>query len=224
MKLPPRPPLLHPLRAFAPACTRRIAITGVASLAAAALAGCATPRSDAELDALKRVRFEDTPDGARAVLDESILFEFGKADFAGSADAVIDALRPVFARARGSIVVEGHTDSLGAPAFNLDLSRRRAERVRDELIKRQVAPERIVARGMGSSKPRRSPETTELDRRLNRRAELLFPGETVASLGGNELERRSDSTLQQLSRSLGDKDDKPAASGDTKAGDGGDKK
>ena len=221
MKLLSRQPLPSLLSAVQPRCSRRLA---VAALASALLAGCATPRPDGELEALNRVRFEDTPDGARAVLDESILFEFGKADFAGSADSVLDLLRPVFARARGNIVVEGHTDSLGSAAFNLELSRRRAERVRDELIRRQVAPERIVARGMGSSKPRRAPETSEIDRRLNRRAELLFPGETVASLGGSELERRSDSMLQQLSRALGETGEKPAIKGDGAAGDGGQRK
>lgn len=189
--------------------------------AGALLAGCATPRPDAELEAIKRVRFEDTPDGARAVLDESILFEFGKADFAGSADTVLDVLRPVFSRARGNIVVEGHTDGVGTTAFNLELSRRRAERVRDELIKRQVAPERIVARGLGSSKPRRAPETSDRDRRMNRRAELLFPGETVASLGGDDLEKRSDSMLQQISRVLGEKPgDKPGEKTGEKPADG----
>lgn len=199
-----------PLLAAAKPLTALTSMTGLAGMTALSLlAGCAAPkreRSAGELDALKRVRFEDTPEGARAVLDDSILFEFGKAEFAGAADAVFDVLRPAFAKARGQIIVEGHTDGVGASAFNLELSRRRAERVREELIKRQIAPERIVARGMGSSKPRRSPETSETDRRLNRRAEFLFPGETVASLGGRELEQSSDSRLSQLDKLLGSDD------------------
>lgn len=173
----------------------------------ATLAGCASqpaPLTDAEAEALKRVRFEDTPSGARAVLDESILFEFGKADFASSADPVLDVLKPAFARARGQIIVEGHTDSIGSAAFNVDLSKRRADRVREALIKRQIPPDRVVARGLGSSKPRRSPESTDDDRRLNRRAEFLFPGETVSSLDGREMERQSESRLAQLGKTLKD--------------------
>ena len=183
---------------------------GAAALAMAALFGCATPppqapqRSAAEVEAFKRVRFEDTGDGARAVLDESILFEFGKAEFAGSADPVLDVLRPAFARARGLIIVEGHSDGIGTAAFNLDLSKRRADRVREALIQRQVPPERISSRGLGSSKPRKSPEINDDDRRLNRRAEFLFPGETVASLDGREVERHAETRLSQLSRVLKD--------------------
>lgn len=175
-------------------------------------AACSTPAPaptppDASLDVRRRFRFEDTPEGARLVLEESILFEFGKADFAGAALDALDALRPAFERARGAIIVEGHTDGVGNAAFNLDLSRRRAERVREELIKRRIAPERITARAMGASRPRRSPETTDQDRRLNRRAEFLFPGETVASLGGRELESQTDARLGQIGRLL---DDAPA--------------
>lgn len=188
---------------------KRRLLLAYCSGAALALAGCAKPPAppppeDPDLLALKRLRFEDTPDGARAVLDSSILFEFGKAEFSNdSAELVMDLLRPAFQRARGLIIVEGHTDGVGTAAVNQDLSRRRAERVREELIKRQIAPERVVARGMGSSKPRRTPEVNERDRRLNRRAEFLFPGETVASLGGRELEQSSDARLEHLSRLLG---------------------
>jgi len=155
--------------------------------------------SAAEAEALKRVRFEDTAQGARAVLDDSILFEFGKSDLAPSADLVLDALRPALARARGVIIVEGHTDSVGSDAFNLELSKRRAERVRDALIKRQVPPERVRAVGLGSTSPRVKPERSDEDRRLNRRAEFLFPDETVASLDG----RAADSTRQTSLGALG---------------------
>lgn len=201
----PAAPSRHPLTA------RRQALAAAVMPLVALVAGCAAPPApptpppprSGELDALRRLRFEDTPDGARAVLDDSILFEFGKADFAGAADTVFDLLRPALAKARGVIIVEGHTDSVGSPAFNLELSRRRADRVREELIKRQIAPERVVARGLGATKPRRTPEVTEADRRLNRRAEFLFPGETVASLGGRELEQGSQSRLEQLDQLLG---------------------
>jgi outer membrane protein OmpA-like peptidoglycan-associated protein len=190
--------------------SRRLALSGAALWA---LAGCATRDQPAsiEIESPKRVRFEDTPEGARVVLDDSILFEFGKSEFAGPADTLLDLLRPVLARARGLIIIEGHTDSVGQAAFNLDLSKRRAERVREELIKRQVAPERIVARALGASKPRRTPELTEADRRMNRRAELLFPGETVASLDGVAVTERADSSLARLGKLLGERPDAPAA-------------
>lgn len=173
-----------------------------------ALGGCATPpppqKSQAELDALKRVRFEDTPAGARAILDESILFDTGKTELLATSDTVFEVLMPVFAKARGKIVVEGHADGRGLEAKNRELSERRALSVKNALIARKVAPDRIDVKGYGSSVKRRNPEITEEDWRLNRRAEFLFPGETVASLDGRQVEKRAETALDQLAKALND--------------------
>jgi outer membrane protein OmpA-like peptidoglycan-associated protein len=166
------------------------------------LMGCAAQPTAAEAEARTRVRFEDGPEGARAILAESILFEVGKTDFANAADPVLDVLKPAFEKARGKIIVEGHTDSTGSDSFNKKLSLERAEKVRAAIVARQVPPNRVEARGMGKDKPRRSPEVTEHDRQLNRRAEILFPGETVDTLGGREIEGKADSVLNQLSKAL----------------------
>lgn len=143
-----------------------------------------------------RLRFEDSPEGARAILPDSILFEFGKSDLAADAEPFIDLLKPAFAKARGQIIVEGHTDSVGSDAVNKRLSLERANRVRTSILARQVPPNRVEVRGLGKDKPRKMPETSDEDRQLNRRAEILFPGETVASLGGREIEELS----KQLAR------------------------
>ena len=147
-----------------------------------ALWGCAAQPPAAEVDARSRVRFEDSPDGARAILSEAILFEVGKTTFANAAEPVLDVLKPAFAKARGKILVEGHTDGTGSEAFNRKLSVDRAETVRRAIVARQVPPNRVEARGFGKDRPRRSPELTDQDRQLNRRAEIVFPGETVDSL------------------------------------------
>ena len=190
---------MHPM--LAAACRRGtvwllLALTSV-------LWGCATPPSASETEARNRVRFEDTPEGARAILSESILFEVGKTTFANAAEPVLDVLKPAFAKARGKIIVEGHTDSTGSDALNRKLSVDRAERVRGAIVARQVPPNRVDARGFGKDRPRKTPETTDQDRQLNRRAEILFPGETVDTLGGREIEGRADSVLGQLSKALG---------------------
>ncbi len=165
--------------------------------------GCAAQPTAADAEARSRVRFEDSPDGARAILSESILFEVGKTTFANAADPVLDVLKPAFSKARGRIIVEGHTDSTGTDAFNKKLSLERAERVRAAIVARQVPPNRVDARGLGKDRPRRSPETTDQDRQLNRRAEILFPGETVDTLGGREIEGKADNVLAQLNKALG---------------------
>ena len=63
---------------------------------------------------------------------------------------VVDELsrRPV-----PEIVVIGHTDRVGAVPYNDTLSLRRAERVRDELVKVGVAAERIRVEGRGEREP-----------------------------------------------------------------------
>lgn len=68
-------------------------------------------------------------------------------------------------------VIEGHTDNIGDPNGNLQLSKQRAESVRNLLISLGVDPDRLEAHGFGKSRPRASNETVE-GRALNRRVEV----------------------------------------------------
>lgn len=52
-----------------------------------------------------------------------------------------------------TVTIEGHTDSVGKPASNQKLSERRANAVRDALIKKGVSASRIRAVGYGQTKP-----------------------------------------------------------------------
>jgi len=66
-------------------------------------------------------------------------------------------------------VIEGHTDSRGADAYNQDLSRRRAESVKNYLVEKfGVSPARLTAVGYGESKPIADNDTKE-GRQKNRR-------------------------------------------------------
>ena len=68
--------------------------------------------------------------------------------------------------------IEGHTDTSGDAAKNLDLSKRRAESVRNALIKQfGIAAERLTAEGLGQTKPL-SPNDTPQGRANNRRVEF----------------------------------------------------
>lgn len=77
------------------------------------------------------------------------------------------------------ISLSGHTDALGTKDYNADLSTRRADVVRDYLIKVGVASSQIVAIAKGASQPRR-PNVTETGvdnpegRRANRRTEIYL--------------------------------------------------
>lgn len=71
------------------------------------------------------------------------------------------------------VEIGGHTDAYGPDAYNLGLSKRRAERVRDYLIKGGADPNRITAVGYGEGKPKDTNENME-GRRLNRRIEFTI--------------------------------------------------
>lgn len=72
-----------------------------------------------------------------------------------------------------NLMVVGHTDSTGDPQANVQLSQRRAERVRDALVSRHgVAASRLTAQGVGAALPVTSNDT-EAGRQQNRRVELV---------------------------------------------------
>jgi|tagenome__1003787_1003787.scaffolds.fasta_scaffold19969641_1 OOP family OmpA-OmpF porin len=77
---------------------------------------------------------------------------------------------------RRTIYIEGHTDSSGTGSYNLELSQRRADAVRDFLVDNGISPNRIVARGYGEADPVASNDTAS-GRRDNRRVEVIVPRE-----------------------------------------------
>lgn len=71
------------------------------------------------------------------------------------------------------IAVEGHTDNVGEANYNLELSQRRANSVKNYLVSKGVDASRITSEGFGQTKPKATNETEE-GRALNRRVELRF--------------------------------------------------
>jgi len=69
------------------------------------------------------------------------------------------------------IRTEGHTDSVGAEEYNMDLSFRRANAVYALLTQQGIAGNRIEVVGFGESTPVAT-NTTEAGRQMNRRVEL----------------------------------------------------
>jgi outer membrane protein OmpA-like peptidoglycan-associated protein len=71
------------------------------------------------------------------------------------------------------VAIEGHTDSVGGDAYNLALSDKRAEAVRNALLSRGIAGMRVTAKGMGESAPVASNDTAA-GRQRNRRVEIII--------------------------------------------------
>ncbi len=71
---------------------------------------------------------------------------------------------------RETLVITGHTDSVGSDAFNLELSRRRAQSVKQYLVEQYAIDEnRLIVRGAGESQPiadNNTPEGQAQNRRV----------------------------------------------------------
>lgn len=121
--------------------------------------------------------------GMVITLSGSVLFASGKYALLNTAmtklDQVAEALKAQDAEKR--MVVEGHTDSQGSDSTNQPLSLNRATAVRDYLVSRGVASEKIQAVGMGSSKPITDNKTAE-NRANNRRVEIIIGVSRVSAL------------------------------------------
>ncbi|MDO6517566.1 OmpA family protein [Zobellia uliginosa] len=75
------------------------------------------------------------------------------------------------------IEIGTHTDIRGNAEYNRDLSQKRADSAKEFMVKNGIAPERVIAKGYGESKPIVKCETeescTEEDHEWNRRCELV---------------------------------------------------
>jgi len=74
------------------------------------------------------------------------------------------------------VIISGHTDNTGSASYNIALSRKRAEEVRNYLLKQGVPKERFQIEYMGLTNPIALNDTLE-GRALNRRVEFKFYGE-----------------------------------------------
>ncbi len=112
-----------------------------------------------------------------------VLFEFNRAEVKASAQArmaqLADFLRQYPDR---RVSIEGHTDSVGSASYNAELSQRRAEAIKGQLIGLGIAPERISTVGYGKDFPVAANDT-DTNRAINRRVEVVISesGQMVSS-------------------------------------------
>jgi len=104
-----------------------------------------------------------------------IYFEYNKATILPESYPVIDeAAAIVMNHPNIKVEINGHTDAIGTPEYNLGLSYMRANVVRDYLIEvHEISPERLVPMAYGESRPVAS-NTTEEGRAKNRRVEFFI--------------------------------------------------
>ena len=102
-----------------------------------------------------------------------ILFRTGSANISDESSEVLDELvRVLRACPNSEVEIAGHTDNVGDPDNNLDLSRRRAQAVVDYLVKEGIPASKLSAAGYGETRPVATNETAEGKAR-NRRIEFV---------------------------------------------------
>jgi outer membrane protein OmpA-like peptidoglycan-associated protein len=147
---------------------------------AAALAREKAELSDRLHGALSQVA--ETKDSARGMIVSlpDILFDLNEATLKSDAQVVIAKLAGILLiLPELNLRVEGHTDSTGDPDYNLKLSEKRADSVRDFLARQGIGAERMVAVGYGLTRPAADNSTKE-GRAKNRRVEIVIAEGRVA--------------------------------------------
>ena len=125
--------------------------------------------------ALPGADVERVGEGIRLVLNEnSVRFDTGKATLTSAAKANLNKLVPVFKEyADTNIEIFGYTDSTGSPEFNLSLSQKRAEAVKNYLSSNGLISSRFKITGKGIADPIASNDTAD-GRSQNRRVEFAI--------------------------------------------------
>ena len=104
------------------------------------------------------------------------LFDFDKYVIRPDASAKLDDLVSKLAGVNLEVIVAvGHTDSIGTEAYNLALSKRRADAVKQYLVSKGIEANRIYTEGKGESQPVADNRTAE-GRQKNRRVEVEVIG------------------------------------------------
>lgn len=120
-----------------------------------------------------------TPDGWVLTLPETVLFDYNKADLRAEAKQTITKVSKLLQHfAKAKIKVLGHADNTGDAGRNQELSKRRAESVRDALAAQHVATNRMTVEGYGASRPVASNDS-DAGRAQNRRVEIVLNEETL---------------------------------------------
>jgi len=130
--------------------------------------------AQAAADLAKFATVKQETRGMVITLSGSVLFASAKWDLLPAAQVKLNEVADALIKQDpdSKIVVEGHTDSQGTPVNNQQLSQRRAQAVRDYLVTRGIASDRITAQGFGLSRSIADNASSE-GRANNRRVEIV---------------------------------------------------
>lgn len=114
---------------------------------------------------------------------DTINFDFDKADLRPKEKELLSRIVGVLLTWHGyRVQIWGHTDDIGSDEYNLELSQRRAEAVKNYLVEAGIDPSIITIKGFGKSRPLVPGKTPEA-RAKNRRVEIGIIDTTITYQG-----------------------------------------
>ncbi len=115
--------------------------------------------------------FDLTPIQTKSeVILSNIYYDFDKASLRASSKIELNKLASMLRETPGVVIqINAHTDSRGGAAYNLKLSKARAQAVVDYLVSQGINPKRLVAKGWGEAQPLIPNARTDDEFQANRR-------------------------------------------------------
>ncbi|MEN8205863.1 MAG: OmpA family protein [Pseudomonadota bacterium] len=138
------------------------------------LTGCATVTNEQAVgtDTTRGITIVPLVDGStRVTIATDAAFDYGSTVLRPAFSADLSQVMKLYSRQ--SVRVAGYTDNVGAVAYNLDLSRQRAQAVADTLFAQGYNAAQVSVSGYGESNPVAS-NADASGRYRNRRVELLI--------------------------------------------------
>jgi OmpA-OmpF porin, OOP family len=103
---------------------------------------------------------------------DNVLFDFDKDVIKSMAYPLLENVVEILEKNPAmSVELNGHCDNVGTPEYNMDLSLRRANAVKNYLVRKGIAKSRLGTKGFGFTKPI-ALNGTDTGRAMNRRVEL----------------------------------------------------
>lgn len=113
-------------------------------------------------------------DKVKVVLPEAVLFKINSADLNTDYFPILKKMSAILNKYKKTdILITGYTDVTGTDAYNNNLSKKRAESAKQNLVENGVADRRIYTWGLGSRNPV-ADNSTEEGRKQNRRVEYVI--------------------------------------------------
>src|SRR5690606_924955 len=113
-----------------------------------------------------------TPEPQKEITFEDVLFEYDKYELTADSAGKVKETAELIKQQGGNYFVDGFADSNGSDEYNINLSRKRAQAVKDALVKEGIPAETLEVRAFGEQYPKCTNETDE-GRQCNRRVVVL---------------------------------------------------